>query len=315
MFQVHWAQAVAELPEELKHRFPASISSPAIMQTMTDKGLFAALLDRLAIPHPTTRLLSSLEEMSALPDSCYVSSFLKPLDSQEFSRRHGAKAFLIKGKEDALGIMTAAQEKGYDGFPILLQDYIPGPPSNHFFVDGFVDRNRTISTLFARQRLRMFPPLLGNSTLMETVPLDRVESAIETIRKMWSAVNYRGIFSAEFKYDDRDGEFKILEVNARPWWFIEFATRCGVDVCGMSYRDALGMPVESKFTYPIGRRCVYLHNDFTAFRADTHGEGLWNWWKSWRGADKAIFVRDDPGPAVSAALRTLGRKLGWKRPK
>ena len=35
-------------------------------------------------------------------------------------------------------------------------------------------------------------------------------------------------------------EFKILEINARPWWYVELASRCGVDVCTMSYRDAFG---------------------------------------------------------------------------
>jgi predicted ATP-grasp superfamily ATP-dependent carboligase len=276
------------------------------MDIMTNKWYFAQMLDRLQLPHPKTILLCSRDEMAALPDSCYESMFLKPPDSQDFCRRHGVKAFLIPDKIGALAKMAEVARNGYTGFPILMQEYIPGPPTNHYFVDGFVDSHRRICTLFARQRLRMFPPLFGNSTLMETVPLKRVEGAIDTIERILSDSNYRGIFSCEFKYDERDSRFKLLEVNARPWWYVEFATRCGVDVCKMSYRDALGLPVEPVTEYPIGRRCVYLHNDFTAYRSGQLGS-LLSWVRSWRGADGTIFSWDDPGPGVASMFRNVRR--------
>ena len=310
-----WARAIAALPGSLKDRFPASISPLDVIETMTDKWLFARMLQDLDLPHPQTRLLHSLDEMMAQPDASYESMFLKPINSQEFSRRHGVKAFLIEDKAGAIEIMRETERECASAFPILLQAYIPGPPTNHYFVDGFVDRHGKIASLFARRRLRMFPPLLGNSTLMETVPLDEVRGAIGTIEKMWLELEYRGIFSAEFKRDDRDGLFKILEVNARPWWYIEFAARCGIDVSCMSYRDALGLAVEPVTRYPIGRRCVYLHNDYAAYRNMKSGGGLFQWIRSWRGADKAIFSLDDPGPAIFTAVQTVKRKLAGVRSK
>ena len=242
-------------------------------------------------------LLQSLEDMAAAPSSHFDGAFLKPLDSLSFCRRHTVKALLIKDKADAISTMTRVQQQGHDEFPIMLQQYIAGPPTNHYFVDGFVDKEGHIRALFARRRLRMFPPLLGNSTLMESVALDDVKGAIESIRKMWSVLPFRGIFSAEFKYDDRDGLFKILEVNARPWWYIEFATRAGVDVCSLSYRDALGLSVIPIDKYDVGRRCVYLPKDYKAFR-NSPGN-LFTWLRSWVGADGAVFAWDDPGPAFS----------------
>lgn len=292
-----WAEAVAELPDRLKNRFPTSISPAHIIQMMVDKWHFAEMLQEQNIPHPRTALLHSVNEMEALPASHFDGGFLKPLDSLAFNSRHHLKAFLIKDKADAIATMTRVQQKEHSEFPILLQEYIPGPPTNHYFVDGFVDRNGVIQALFARRRLRMFPPLLGNSTLMESVALDQVKGAVQSIRKMWSALPFRGIFSAEFKYDDRDGLFKILEVNARPWWYIEFATRAGVDVCSLSYRDALGMTVAPIGKYHVGRRCVYLPKDYKAFR-NTPGN-LFTWIRSWLGADGAVFAWDDPGPAFS----------------
>src|SRR6185369_13658321 len=60
-----WAEAVAQLPERLKSRFPASISPAHIIEMMVDKSHFAGMLQRESIPHPRTIVLQSLEEMAA----------------------------------------------------------------------------------------------------------------------------------------------------------------------------------------------------------------------------------------------------------
>ena len=100
----------------------------------------------------------------------------------------------------------------------------------------------------------------------------------------------------------RDGQFKILEINARPWWYVEFASRCGVDVCTMSYRDALESPVTSVTDYQAGRRCMMFAIDMFAFHALrgkepalTFGERM----DSLRNADDALFTARDPLPALS----------------
>jgi predicted ATP-grasp superfamily ATP-dependent carboligase len=206
--------------------------------------------------------------------------------------------------------MAQTLHNGTSEFPILLQEYIPGPSSSYYLVDGFVDRHGWLDGLFARRQLRMYPTLFGNSTLSETIPLDQMQGPIQTLRRMWAALGFRGIFDAEFKYDERDGQYKIVEVNARPWWFVEFATRCGVDLCGMAYQDALGLPVESSHGYEVGRRCVYLLRDLATYRAtDRSLGGLLRWARSVKGAEEIIYCWDDPRPGISSTLASIKRYL------
>jgi len=301
-----WARAIAELPETLKDRFPASISCPRVVQTMTDKWLFAATLECLDIPRPKTLLLRSLDEMSSLDDDCYRGMFLKPLDSQEFSRRYRAKVFQCTARAHALGIMADLQRKRRDVFPILLQEYIPGATCHYYLVDGFVDRGGRIRALIARRRLSQYPPLFGNSARSQTIPLNEVGGAVESLERLWSTLEYRGIFDAEFKYDTRDGKFKLLEVNARPWWFIEFATRCGVDLCGMSYEDALGRPVETVHSYATGHCCVYSIYDLAAHYADDPGVGgFLRWLRSCKSVEDIIYRWDDPWPGITSTFTSF----------
>jgi D-aspartate ligase len=310
-----WVRTVAALPAEVRIRYPASVAPRDALDLLVDKARFGSALDRLGLPHPTTRLMKSVQDLDPVSDTVLQSSFLKPVHSQQFFARFGVKAFRIAGRSDA---QDRLRECIGAGFQMMLQEYIPGPPTNHYFVDGFIDRDGVVRALFARQRLRMSPPDFGNSTLQISVPMNATGDAQATLRKLFTDIGYRGIFSAEFKRDPRDDVFNLIEVNARPWWYVDFASRCGVNVCTLAIRDALGEPVETISDYAVGRRCVYPYYDLQAVRAErSAGQiGLLGWARSWIGPYQPIFRWSDPLPAVGEVAALIGariRRVGKQR--
>jgi predicted ATP-grasp superfamily ATP-dependent carboligase len=247
-----------------------------------------------------------------LPADAFTDAFLKPCDSQAFRRRFDVKALHFRTPDEA---MTLARQARSAGLELMLQEYVPGPPSHHFMVEGFVDRTGRVCGRFVRQRLRMFPPDFGDSTYMVSVPLDRVRAAVESLDRLLADLSFRGVFEAEFKCDTRDGEFKLLEVNARPWHFIGFAADCGVDFCAMAYRDALGLAVEPVHSYEMGRHCVVGADRYACWALFRQGQlGAWAWLRSWLRARQMLFAWDDPMPGLVRVLRSLSiagaRKLG-----
>ena len=297
----------SRLEGELAARFPASISAPATMATLVDKAAFAKALQAAGVPHPTTVLVSRPEDLASLPDSTLQGAFLKPHDSQTFFARFSVKAFRVASREEGIARMRDIEAAGQR---VLLQEYIPGPGSLHYLLDGFVDRGGTLRGLLTRRRLRMHPRDFGNSSFMVSVPRDEVAQAVDSVTTLLRHIGFRGIFSAEFKHDPRDGLFKILEVNARPWWYIEYTERCGLDVCSMAYRDALGLPVETVPGFKVGKRLVYPYYDFFACR-DAWREGemtLTAWARSWIGAQQPLFNWSDPMPALYEAWTTAGHR-------
>ena len=310
-----WARGIAALSAETLRRYPASIAPLAALDTLVDKSEFRATLNRLGLPHPQTITVNSIEDLKPVPDRLLSSSFLKPAHSQQFFAKFGVKAFRISGRQDAevrLRQCTAA------GLQMMLQEYIPGPPTNHYFIDGFMDRGGVVRALFARRRLRMSPPDFGNSTMQVSVPLGETGDAVDTMKKLLADISYRGIFSAEFKRDERDGVFNLIEVNARAWWYVEFAARCGVNVCALAIRDALGQPIETIHGYAVGRRCVYPYYDLQAVQAERAAGklGIIGWATSWVGPYQPVFRWSDPLPAtleVGMLLRDRVRKLVGQR--
>jgi predicted ATP-grasp superfamily ATP-dependent carboligase len=307
-----WAAAVSGLPPDLGERFPASVSPLHVMRRLIDKGLFAETLDELGLPHPRTVTLRNEETLAAVPDEALKSSFLKPTRTRPFSEKYHAKAIRFRDRDEVR--RRIAETRGL-AFELMLQEFIAGPPSCHFFVEGFVDRRGNFSAILARQRVRMFPREFGNSTATVTIPVERIPAAADTIRRLLEGIGYRGVFSAEFKFDARDRLYKILEVNARPWWYVEFAASCGVDVCEMARLDALGQDVPPVRGYPADRWCVYPRLDYKSLRHPTHGDGLWRIVRSWFGSDQLTFRADDPAPGIQELYRwgasNLRRTLLW----
>jgi predicted ATP-grasp superfamily ATP-dependent carboligase len=301
-----WAHKVAQLDPALSERFPYAGSPAAVGDRLTDKLRFAELAGSQGIPHPRTVRVDRLEDLSGLVISPEAGCFIKPHDSQAFTTALGTKAFLVSSIQEAQERLAQAWAVGQG---VMLQEYIPGPATNHYFLDGFVDRHGVVRARFARQRLRMHPLPFGNSTYMRSIPLDDVPDIVQTIDRLVAVTGLRGIFSVELKRDPRDGVAKVLDVNIRPWWFVEFASACGVNVCEMAYRAALGAPVAAVTSYAEGRTCIFPYLDFAACRRlQRAGElTLASWGRSWLKSKGTIFSIDDPLPFLHCyAVMLLG---------
>ena len=301
----------SELDGSLAERFARSMSPAETIHTLLDKLSLAKLLVERNLPHPRTFDLSPEDALDAVPEDVFASSFLKPRDSLAFNRHYKAKAFRVASRDEARSKLKGITA---DGFATILQEYIPGDASRHHFVDGFVDRDGAFRGVFARQRKRMYPVDFGDSSSMTSVPLTTVEGAVSTVRQLLPDLRYRGIFSAEFKQDPRDGLFKLLEVNCRPWWFNGFAADCGVDTTLMAYRDALDMPVETVTVYKERAKLVSSFNDLRA------AHGLYRQSKLrpaeavrfWAGARDAFFSWDDPIPWMRHVFEQVTTTAGAK---
>jgi predicted ATP-grasp superfamily ATP-dependent carboligase len=151
-----------------------------------------------------------------------------------------------------------------------------------------------------------------------SVPLAFVSSAAASLRRLVGQLGLCGIFSAEFKRDEREGSFKLIEVNPRPWWYVEFAATCGADVCVPAYRDALGLPVGEASPYRHGVRLVYPYYDWLAWRDAADASITFpDLARFWLGATQAEWRLDDPLPAVANLARLvrgwLGRRLSPRK--
>lgn len=300
-----FVRQLCDIPEKYKDKLLVSSCSYSALSTLIYKDNFADQVNKAKISAPKSFILNSISDLQALDESIFHNLFLKPVSSAKFMDIYGVKAFRVNSKAEAIERYSEIES---NNFSLILQEYIDGPVDSHYFIDGFVDRNGIIKGLFARRRFRIYPVDFGNSCYMKSVPLEEVSLAAEDIKQLLNSIQYRGIFSVEFKKDISSGVLKIIEVNARCWMYVEFATACGLNMPLMAYKDALSLETNVNEKYPVGKRCVYPYYDFNGYRQKVNKDiSLIGLMFSWVGAYQPIFTWSDPMPAITGFLKISNR--------
>lgn len=304
-----WVADLADSP--LVSRFHASSSSRETLEILQDKSRFAAYLASTSVPHPRTFRLDSADDVASIPFAELDRVFIKPADSQSFNNALGKKGIWAHTRAELGSIWSQLHDSG---FQVIAQEYVPGGSDDHYFIDGFRDRDGRISGALARRRIRIYPPDFGNSSYCRSIPLNEVSGALHSLSRLLAMLAYRGIFSAEFKRDSRTGEFKLLEINTRAWWYVEFAARCGLNVCAMAYNDAQERPVSEAAPCRNGVGCVNWINDAKSVLTPGGRRGL-SWLTvllQWRSACFHVLRLDDLRPGLHVMRETLRHWLGRK---
>jgi hypothetical protein len=100
---------------------------------------------------------------------------------------------------------------------------------------------------------------------------------IEQWLPFFRAIRWVGVASMECKLDERDGLYKLIEINPRPWAILKISVACGVNVPLLYYRLARGEDLPPQAGFEEGRyyiRLLWGNRDFPE-PAATLGM-LWN---------------------------------------
>jgi ubiquinone/menaquinone biosynthesis C-methylase UbiE len=189
----------------------------------------------------------------------------------------------------------------------MLQEYIPGGPETVWMFNGYFDSSSRGLVGFTGQKLRQHPPYTGMSTLAVVRDNPEVRALTE---QLMSAIGYRGIVDMGYRFDARDGRYKLLDVNPRVGaTFRLFVGTNGMDVVRAMYLDLTGQPVPPSVAREGRKWILETHDPVSCLTY--HRDGVLSaraWVRSLRGIrEGALFALDDPRPFVRAFVRLLPR--------
>jgi predicted ATP-grasp superfamily ATP-dependent carboligase len=111
------------------------------------------------------------------------------------------------------------------------------------------------------RRTRQYPIDYGlGSSYVEAI---EVPELFELAEKLLGHMGVSGMVEVEFKRDLRDNEFKLLDINVRPWGWHTLCIACGLDFPYIEYCDVLGQPL-TPAAPQYGHRWVRLLTDIPA---------------------------------------------------
>ena len=279
------------------------------VQWLWDKRNTYCLATELKIPTPRTCWPGSLAELERLEFTGPVA--IKPAIKEHFIYATKAKAWRADNRTELRELFQRAASYVEPG-EVMIQDLIPGNGDRQFAYAAFYKHGRAIGSMTVRRR-RQHPPEFGRaSTFVETIDLPILEQLSERFLR---AIDYYGLVELEYKFDARDGEYKLLDVNGRTWGYHALGAGAGVDFPYLLYADQMGEAVEPR-RGRAGVRWIRLATDVpTAFVEMFAGRLGWREYvRSLASVHvEAVFKREDllPGLMELALIPYLSFKRGF----
>lgn len=265
---------------------------------------------QLGIPIPKTYYFNRVEQLSELSDVAPPFA-IKPAIKEHFIYETKAKAWCANSHSELRSMFEAAAKLVGPG-EAMIQEVIPGGGAQQVSYCAFFRDGVPVGKMVARRR-RQHPLQFGRaSTYVETIEAPLVEEFSERFLR---SINYYGLVEVEYKLDPRDGEYKLLDVNARTWGYHSLGRRVGVDFSYMLYADQIGLPVPSCKAEP-GMSWVRMMTDFPAAIMAIRGgdSSLQSYFKSIKNCNvEAVFSSKDPFPGLAelALIPYLAVKRGF----
>jgi len=199
----------------------------------------------------------------------------------------------------------------------VIQEAIPGEETCLVFYSTYRDRSGRVRAEFLSRKVRQFPPAFGTGSLFESY---WDEELLAVGRRLFDALGYRGLASAEFKRDPRDGRLKLIEINPRLWLFHPLSVPAGVDFVTTAYRDATGQEVGQEEQDRRTVRWLHILHDLAVSVHHIRAGGLTV--REWRASLAAVestclWDARDPWPFIYGLWlsgRKASRRFGRRRP-
>jgi predicted ATP-grasp superfamily ATP-dependent carboligase len=190
---------------------------------------------------------------------------------------------------------------------MIFQEYVPG---EDWIFHGYRNAETDCFVGFTGRKLRSYPPFAGPTTLGVSIQNEQLSRQTEAMLRV---IGYSGVIDIDYRRDERDGRYKLLDFNPRVGAnFRMFENHEGIDVVRALHLDLTGRGIRRS---PMieGRTFLVEPHDLIASLAYLR-QGRFTirtWRKSLTGRrELAWWSWDDPLPFLAMGTRLLLRVAG-----
>jgi len=225
---------------------------------------------------------------------------LKPKKELPSDLKKKFRAVVIESRAQLDGLVRTVNR---EGIRFLVQEIIPGADDQLYTFGSCLSRTGDIKACFTGRKLRQFPPRFGICRVGES---KQVEPIIHDGTKLLRALRFFGISQVEFKFDARDSQYKLMEVNPRPWVWIGLPIGLSINIPYAHFCDALGVDTPLQTMPPKRGLYISLYDDLCWSLKARDGRP---WAHLFKGYDVIVdpyYSPDDRMPGVVYYTRCAG---------
>ena len=206
-----WLIPLSKLRNDLEEIFMFTFSDCRTIDELANKNKLYALCDKIGVDYPKTFVYCNQNKNL---DRLVPPIIIKPSNVPDFIsffpniKPNG----LFANIESAIDYLENLYSKGFNG-RMIIQEYIPGGVENLYTCTSYSTKKGIVKGISIGCKLSQYPEEAGTITS----GLIKYKSEVERItKKILEHKKFFGIANTEFKYDERDDSYKLIEVNARP---------------------------------------------------------------------------------------------------
>jgi predicted ATP-grasp superfamily ATP-dependent carboligase len=275
--------------DALQEEFVFGHAERPVVRRLANKWDMHQLATENGIPTPTTICPRSRADVETFLETATLPIVMKPADPY---LPHAPSKMIIESRDELLERVDRELARGPLNF--VLQEYIPGGADSVWMCNGYFGSNGGVT--FTGQKLRQVSST-GIASLAVCVPNEAVAAQTKSFMQ---GLGYRGCVGIGYRYDERDGRYKLLDVNARvSAVFRLFSGTNDMDVVRVCYLDLSDQDVPTT-ELRAGRKWMLEEDVLTALSEIWHRRlTVRKWLKSMKGVQETHwFAADDPMPIL-----------------
>ena len=303
---------VAQERDALQKKFLVGTPAWAELRRLMNKDLLYDLADSVGVPHPKRLPADSQSPIAQASAEIGYPCIVKPIRSPEFKALTGKKVFEAGSESELEEQLAVAARLGLD---VMINEIIPGPERSLSSYRVLISGDHTVAAELCSQKVRQHPRDFGIGTVHRTIEM--MPDLRGHSLALLSEAGYTGYAQFEYKRDERDQCFKLIEVNTRQPESNRLQTAAGVEFAYLGYLDVIGEPLPSIPEYKRGVYSIHTGQDiYTLKRHISEGIGG-------LGAFLRPYLRPhvyqipisfrDPGPFLYLAANILRNKFSRRR--
>jgi predicted ATP-grasp superfamily ATP-dependent carboligase len=292
---------VQEHRDALRPHFAFPLQPDGLVEELTSKRGLQALCAEHGVPTARCVFPTSQAELQAGAAELAMPVMVKRVGPAPPSAEAAPRVALAHDLRDLVDAFASLGDVELYGdrceeSNVMLEEYIPGDACSSWIFNGYFDVDGRCRAAFTGLKLRESPPGTGAATLGECRANEELSALAVTFAE---ALGYKGAVDMDFRFDARDGRYKLLDVNARIGAsFRLFVDPQGTDVLRAMYLDLTGEPLDAGKP-ANGRKWIVEPLDLRSSLVMMARRQLtpFGWARSLRGVrEGAWWAWDDPAP-------------------
>lgn len=232
------AVLLAEHATELSDYFLLPAVPPKLPRKLASKRGLHELCRDLGVPAPASAFPTTPAEIAE-----YAAHGTFPVVAKNLEAWVRRTAPVVSGTtilRTPTELLAMADEWG-ETPSVILQEYIPVAAAEDWIVHLYCDANSNCLVNFTGVKIRSWPPHAGMTACAYIAPNPGLA---ELAQRFCKEIGFRGIGDLDWRFDRRDGEYKLLDFNPRVGaQFRLFETASGIDVVRAMHLDLTGRAV------------------------------------------------------------------------